>query len=398
MSVVHQDIESLERRVGQHGDSPLFAQLAFYYLQQSRTQDALRLCDAGLANFPFYTTGHLIKGKALQALKMYAEARREFEFVLEFLPHNDAVKKLLEHLPAREEILAAPAEPEPVPPEPEPAFQPPAVMEHPTVSTRTVGIPPVAAELPPAESFDFTAPEPAPQAPSFPIPAAEPTVNPFEAYTSIPFPAQTAEPAPAETENNPFADFSFTPPATTPIPELQNFAQEQSMDFDFSFAPLQDASAEMKPEEPFEAFAERTQKELSGKNSLSLEDYFSAAVQSVSQEPVHDKMLGNTLPLSALPEESNKIEELAEKLQSAGKITPVMDFVQKETPVPVESEPAAGVGFVTPTLAEIYAKQGWYDDAIKAYKTLAQNKPADRERYEQRVAELEELKKQAGPQ
>jgi cytochrome c-type biogenesis protein CcmH/NrfG len=51
---------------------------------------------------------------------------------------------------------------------------------------------------------------------------------------------------------------------------------------------------------------------------------------------------------------------------------------------------------VTPTLAEIYVKQGWYDDAIKAYRTLAANKPGEREKFDRRIAEIEEMKKQQG--
>jgi hypothetical protein len=92
----------------------------------------------------------------------------------------------------------------------------------------------------------------------------------------------------------------------------------------------------------------------------------------------------------------DKIEELTNKLQTAGKITPVINFAQKETSTASEQDTPAGMGFVTPTLAEIYAKQGWFDDAIKAYKTLARSKPAEKERYEKRIAELEELKKKAG--
>jgi hypothetical protein len=91
----------------------------------------------------------------------------------------------------------------------------------------------------------------------------------------------------------------------------------------------------------------------------------------------------------------NKIEELTNKLQSAGKITPVINFAQKETPAASEQDTPSGMGFVTPTLAEIYAKQGWFDDAIKAYRTLARTKPAEKERYEKRIAELEELKKKS---
>jgi hypothetical protein len=54
------------------------------------------------------------------------------------------------------------------------------------------------------------------------------------------------------------------------------------------------------------------------------------------------------------------------------------------------------MGFVTPTLAEIYAKQGWFDDAIKAYKVLARNKPGEKARFEKRIEELEKLKNQSG--
>jgi hypothetical protein len=88
----------------------------------------------------------------------------------------------------------------------------------------------------------------------------------------------------------------------------------------------------------------------------------------------------------------DQIGELAEKLKTPKKITPVINFSEKETRKASEAGTDAGSGFVTPTLAEIYAKQGWYDDAIKAYKTLALNKPEEREKYEQRIAELEELK------
>ena len=90
----------------------------------------------------------------------------------------------------------------------------------------------------------------------------------------------------------------------------------------------------------------------------------------------------------------NNIEEIANKLQSAGKITPVIDIAQKETPPASEQDLPVSMGFVTPTLAEIYAKQGWFDDAIKAYKALARNKPGEKERFERRIEELEKLKNQ----
>jgi hypothetical protein len=91
----------------------------------------------------------------------------------------------------------------------------------------------------------------------------------------------------------------------------------------------------------------------------------------------------------------NNIEEIAIKLKGAGKITPVIDLAQKETPPASEQDLPVSMGFVTPTLAEIYAKQGWFDDAIKAYKALARNKPSEKERFEKRIEELEKLKSQS---
>ena len=38
-------------------------------------------------------------------------------------------------------------------------------------------------------------------------------------------------------------------------------------------------------------------------------------------------------------------------------------------------------------------KQGWFDDALKAYRALVVNKPAEKEKFEQRIAEIEEMKK-----
>jgi pentatricopeptide repeat protein len=46
---------------------------------------------------------------------------------------------------------------------------------------------------------------------------------------------------------------------------------------------------------------------------------------------------------------------------------------------------------VTATLAEIYASQGEYREALEAYKRLREQNPADAPLYERRIAELTEL-------
>lgn len=52
---------------------------------------------------------------------------------------------------------------------------------------------------------------------------------------------------------------------------------------------------------------------------------------------------------------------------------------------------------VTPTLAEIYAAQGAYQEAIRTYKLLMYRKPQERERFEQRIRVLEEIWRSVTP-
>jgi hypothetical protein len=427
IDTAQQHISALEKRVGTEARSPLFAQLANYYLEARRAQDALRICDAGLANFPFYTTGHLVKGKALVALNMQAEARREFEFVLDFLPDNETLINLLAQIPpTTEETLTLPAQEAPHEiAVPEPTTPSAAGYDYSAPSTEEVPFNPLPA-------FDFSGIERAvPEQQPGPSPTTSPSPNFFDELTQAPpaaplenafgfgFNAPPAEPTDTF-KTSPFSEFNF--PQPEPLISPTSPSLESSRGFEFS-PPTADVNFSMTSapieEESFENFASRRTKELTGENTISMEDYLNSKIptnpqpvplpqefalpstHSMSQEftPNTDAMpQGFTLPGgdSMTPGVQNKIEELTNKLQSAGKITPVINFAQKETPAASEQDTPAGMGFVTPTLAEIYAKQGWFDDAIKAYRTLARNKPAEKERYEKRIAELEELKKKSG--
>jgi len=206
---------------------------------------------------------------------------------------------------------------------------------------------------------------------------------------------------------------------------FQNFAErkrgelfglENSLSLDEYLAvdqPLQPAvevvpeSAESPVEDPFAALAQQPE-------APSLEDPFAtlgqqseeASVETPPEQASQDPFaqLQQDFPSQTAEEpapqdesaaqERDQIEELADKLQGAKKITPIIDLSERTAVPPSESETPSGTGFVTPTLAEIYAKQGWYDDAIKAYKTLALSKPAERDKFEKRIQELEDLKRQ----
>ncbi|MGH2568788.1 MAG: hypothetical protein ACRDGA_10635 [Bacteroidota bacterium] len=303
----HEQIEALEKRLKKQPRSPLFAQLAGYYLGSGRTDDALRVCDEGLAHHPFYTTGHLIKGKALMALKMTAEAHREFALVHDLLPSSETVARLFSETSDTETELAEPTTLSEAPPSVLP-------IDH--------------APEPTASVMETNAPEPS----SF----AEPVATTEDVFGAG---------APAAEEPSPFS-------------EVERPTAEPAM-------------AAPTAEETFEDFSARLKQELAGtENTLSLDEYLSGNISAP---------------------QTNQIEELAEKLQNAKPMTPVIDLSLRTS-----EGGGAGMssGFVTPTLAEIYVKQGWFDDAIRAYKTLATTKPEEKENYEKRIAEIEEMKKQ----
>lgn len=486
--VAQQYIAALEKRVGPDAKSPRFAQLAYYYLEANRPEDALRICDAGLAHHPFYTTAHLIKGKALAALHMRAEARREFEFVLQFLPRNETVASLLEHLPPGEdETLTATHHVEqvriikPEPPPPRPAES--KIIQPPAPASQDTGFGFGGFDQPAVEQH----PEPAPavlSGPSFfeaitqaPAPSPAPVSDPFGLST------QTVE-APTIPEPSSFGGFGVQAPEAPTIPQedITAFADiprtvppPDTFEITLPSEGFIGTTPAPSEEESFEQYASRRRAELSGEDTVSLENYLDnievpfamspesptsiipppepqAPEPAVPEAPIIDIPLtfsferkardsysapapiesevvqpeiqlpsfslslepeGNSYSPPSIPSEpeinlqpaspaelpmspdiQNDIEQIASKLQTAGKITPVIDMAQKETPPASEQDLPMSMGFVTPTLAEIYAKQGWYDDAIKAYRALAHNKPHERERFEKRIEELEKLKSQ----
>ncbi|HWP83321.1 MAG TPA: tetratricopeptide repeat protein [Bacteroidota bacterium] len=449
-----QHIQALERHLQIHPTSPLFAQLANHYLEGGRAQEALALCDQGLAQYPHYTTGHLIKGKSLLALKMYAEAKREFELVREFLPFNHTVAELLAKIPADADLeLTAPPSDAPA------AEQPTAVVEEPTAPEPTATEPlavehatEAAAEsspfdqLQPPPDLQPQAPAERPEAPedafaqlgvsaapgeAEPAAAADDAFGGLDAFSQLqsaeptsgmaaevpqssvepesPFAAlEGAEMIPPSTENasSPFGIESGSesatqePPGSEPSPfDFGGPSRAESAPTS-GRSPFEEIPPTIGEEESFEQYAARMRAELAGtEETMSFEEYLGGnGVSETESSLAPDEPAP---PPSTTPEpptspaaEGTDIESLTEKLQTAKKITPIINLADR-TPRPTsDAETPASTGFVTPTLAEIYAKQGWYDDAIKAYRTLIVTKPAEKEKFEKRIKELEELKAQ----
>jgi tetratricopeptide (TPR) repeat protein len=444
-------IKSLEQRLTLEPQSPLFARLASHYLQVGRVKDALRLCDDGLAHYPFYTTAHLIKGKALAELGMMAEAKHEYEVVHEFLPTNETIARLASSvdLGTSQHPQAPPLVQKDAEAEAPAVAMPKGALEEPIVEEEVQQA--LVEDAPPQEPQTFEPTEisrPAEDSLGFeeqPVVEPQPEesgaaeklglamqIEPQQTFSDFNFDAAEQERPSADTEETPFGSQPMEEPqrAIEPEPEqpqerspfespmmeavqanpepavpaASEISGEETPDWFEAFSQLQqpaevtaetpadspseeenpfamfggDQSSATVEGEPYEEFTARVGMELSGtENTVTLEEYLGQA--------------GSAQPS---PEPADNIGELAEKLKTSPRITPpVINFAEKSSRSASEADSASGSGFVTPTLAEIYVKQGWFDDAIKAYRALATNKPAEREKFEQRIAEIEGMKK-----
>lgn len=96
-------IPSLEAKLAENPKSPVFARLAFYYLKEGKTQQALQVCLKGLEFFPDYGTGHLVLGQCYEMLGRNIEAMLEFRKVLRSVPDNPTAQALLKGVERREQ-------------------------------------------------------------------------------------------------------------------------------------------------------------------------------------------------------------------------------------------------------------------------------------------------------
>lgn len=89
---------------------------------------------------------------------------------------------------------------------------------------------------------------------------------------------------------------------------------------------------------------------------------------------------------SYLDELIKRIEEGKSKQQNAkSKMNSEVSVNLKEENLTYED-----ISIVTPALAEILVKQGAYEEAIKVYRKLIEQRPSDKEKYEQEIKKIEE--------
>jgi tetratricopeptide (TPR) repeat protein len=116
-------IEELRRRIQKDPASIAFAQLAEEHRRAGQFEDAVSVCQAGLAQHPAYLSARITLGRALLEMGRYDEAASEFEYVHKAAPDNlSAIREMADIEQRRRarttqvEVKPA-AEPEPPPQE-----------------------------------------------------------------------------------------------------------------------------------------------------------------------------------------------------------------------------------------------------------------------------------------
>lgn len=89
-------IADLEHRIAQDSSSIAFAQLAEEYRRAGRLADAIRVCGAGLAQYPSFWSARVTLARALLAVGLHDEARVELDAVATEAPDNIAAKRAME--------------------------------------------------------------------------------------------------------------------------------------------------------------------------------------------------------------------------------------------------------------------------------------------------------------
>jgi tetratricopeptide (TPR) repeat protein len=89
----------------------------------------------------------------------------------------------------------------------------------------------------------------------------------------------------------------------------------------------------------------------------------------------------------------NAVEFLLRQVEQVKRTAPTEPPTREE---PVREATRSTGKIVTPTLAEIYASQGEYEEAMKTYRKLLTLRASDAPRFEKRLAELEVLARSRG--
>ncbi len=361
-------IEQLEQRLAADPNSRMFVQLAEEYRKAGLLDDAIGVCEEGLKKHPDYPSAQVALGRALLEAESYDRAGEQFEAVLAKIPDNILANKFLgetyHRLGRYEEAIQKYQVAQTLAPEDselEERIQ--AVRDEVAGGGSAAAAPPAApaagglAPPPPVPTQTIVPPVPSPA--SHNEPTLEPTL--VEAPAAPNEPALAEPPAPAAPVE-PVEPVENNEPAPIPLVAVDEPMVLEERSYNAAYEPPADETSEGAavddlPPVPLAAEPETFEVVRSG--------------QALEQPPVPPEVVTPSPPVA--PETHAEVPEPA--------------MVEPEPEVFVAADEAQEAGPDTPTMAEIYASQGHFEQALTVYRNLVARNP-QATHYQDRIEEL----------
>jgi tetratricopeptide (TPR) repeat protein len=349
------DVGQIETKLVRRSHSPLFARLADEYVKAGKLAEARELCLSGLQKYPSYSTAHIVLARCYFAEKNYSATLEEAQQALVVYPDSGAIKELIQ------KCLDA--------------INPPVVIPQ----------PPPAPEPMKEEAQEFVGEEQA-----FQDTAAD-TGDNDEANES------KSEEIPSMQFEEPVGE-TLTENMPAPI-EHNTDSNEELRESNLAGDEIQTSEAdvidvERQAVEEFKVEAKQTSVAESpidaDENRFPEPVEEMEVISDVNREPemlVEEPEQVNIPETPAAPKEEPVLQERSAFVETKEPELP--PAIQKPEPVEEEIEEPADGRIVSQTLAEIYAKQGVYDEAIVTYKLLKRRRPQHAAEFDARISELE---------
>lgn len=395
-----------------------FAPLANEFRKTGDAEQAVMICEEFLPQQPGHMSGHIVYGQALFDLRRLDEARTVFETALTLDPENlialrhlgDIARahgdpetarhwyqRVLDADPRNEEVQALIGELDAA--GPAPASAPASAGVADTSPTVELGPPPVELATLPDIGTPPPLPPPSPQSAHESLleldvveeqvirtPAATASNLAFDSISLEGLEPSSTNAAEAETHGRPagFEPMEFSAPQAAPAMPDRLADQLESSEFSAPPAPIAPlAGLEESAVGAFEARPASSPPPLP-----DLEPMPQLSAEPAEQLPID-------IPPEVIAAEAELIEarqELApQTAEPVERAVPAARAASEPAPPPTPSEPprvTPSQPFVTETMAELYVKQGFREQALDVYKLLLAASP-DSQRLRDRVAELQ---------
>jgi tetratricopeptide (TPR) repeat protein len=345
------DIGQLENKLERRPHSPLYARLADEYIKIGKLAEAKELCLSGLRRYPAYSIVHVVLARCYYAQQDYQSALEEAHLALTIYPESGVIKDLIQ------KCLDGINPPPPVQ-EPEPQSEPAIGESQELVAEDQAVQEPVADGRDADDTAEFRSEEVSG------LPIEEPVGEMIN------------ENMPAPMEHDEIPSDEDVPEPESPV----DGGDAVGMDVIFHAQPVVEET-EVEVVQP----ASVEPLEIADENVPAPPDNEAELQAGVLEEPVAENV--REVAQDAVPQD----EQISQDNETAIEIEQIEVPPVAETPESREKkiqDPDDG-GIVSQTLAEIYARQGLYDEAILTYKLLRRRRPEKAEEFDNRIKELE---------